>query len=145
MQSPVKTIHDLVKTNWSIVADGLKVTDINWRYGEPEDLSSRFIQRKISAEFSEMTTPKEKRSLIRSVARKVVVADFWILLDPAKTRESAVGDKQKIEDEVERIVQAVELSATDLDLVHVLVTRSLDSEGDRVMRTQFEIMCQYQR
>lgn len=144
MQDPVKTIMDLIEAGWELTDAGLKKADITWRQGDPEDLTTRFMAKKISAEFSFMTIPKDKRSLIRSRARAIVTADFWMLVTPEKTSDDMYEDRRKVIDEFEEIVAANERIATDLDLVYTVAIRNLDRERDRIVRTQFELVCLYQ-
>jgi len=144
MQDPIKTIKDILHDQWSIDDKGLTKDDITWRFGSPEDLTTRFNERIITAEFSALTTPKEKRSLIRAIARKIVTADFWMLVDPVGDIEAMSGDKQKIIDEVEELIKLNERTAAGLDLIYVSLHRNLDRMSERTMREQFEIVCQYQ-
>ena len=144
MQDPIKTIKDILYDGWAVNDRGLEKENITWRVGAPEDPTTRFNERIITAEFNALTTPKEKHSLIRAIARKIVTADFWMLVDPIGDTETMSGDKQKIIDEVERLIVLHELNATDLDLIYVLLHRNLDRMSERTMREQFEILCQYQ-
>jgi len=144
MQDPVKTVKDIIEGGWELTDVGLKATDITWRQGAPEDMTTRFMAKTISAEFSFLTIPKDKRSLIRARAHMIVTADFWMLVTPNKTSDDMYADRRKIIDEVEEIVAANERIMTDLDLVYIAAIRRLDRESDRIVRTQFELVCLYQ-
>ena len=144
MQSPVKIIKDLLYENWSL-EDDLDKDNMEWRFGEPDDPSTRFVAKEMSMEFGELTTPRDKRSLTRSIARTVVTVDFWRKYNIAKSKEQMETDRQDVVDEVDKIISANEISAVDLDLVYVAVDRPLDEPEERIIRSQIEIVCVYQK
>jgi len=143
MQSPTITIMGLLNSaSWT--ATNPAKTDIAWSLGKPEDPTTRFNTKMISAEFSFLTVPKEKRSLIRSRAHAIVTADFWQDITPEKTMAAMFATRQNIIDEVEALIEANERTLTGLDFAYVAVIRNLDRESERYLRTQFEIVCLYQ-
>lgn len=144
MQDPVKTIKDVLNTNWINDASVLDKDVITWRFGPPEDPKTRFNEFDISMEFDFLTAPREKRSLARSVVRKVVTVDIWMHIDADDVLETMFTAMQTAADKVDSVIKANQRSLTNLDLAHVGPERNLDRPEDKYLRRQFEIVCQYQ-
>lgn len=148
MQDVEKTIVDAFQTYWTLeTSDFVKKENINFRRGEPVNLTTRFSQRPISIEVGKLTNPRLKRTLARSHNREIVSAHIWILIRP-KTDEAIAQLKdyrQEIIDEIRRIIHDYQLSLKDIKLGKILVERHLDQieVEPPVLHTDIEVECRY--
>jgi len=148
VQEITKTLVEVLQSNWNLTGSVAK-DNITFRRGEPFDLTTRFVNNKITIEIDKMTRPITKRTLARSMSREIATITMWFLMQPVtEDRKDEVKDQcQQIEDEIERIIKLKQRLLTDIKFAKVGNVRYIPryDEDPPTLRAIMNVSCQYEK
>lgn len=131
LQDPTKTIVDALEDNWGEV-QGIPKNYINFVRHEPLDLETRFAKgHRVSIEVRPITEPISKRSLARQTHKEVVGINVWVDISPITEKEkvATMDIRQKLKDEIDRILKLVQATLTDIRFAFPRSWQPIDNLG----------------
>jgi len=148
MDDVTKTVAAAVERDWDI--DDPAKDNISFVRGEPVPASMRFAEKQISIEVKPLVDPITKRSLARSTHKEVVQIDVWLNFVPvSEDRKIELMDlMQRIKDEVEGIIKAMQTALKDIRLAFPRSWQplnNLDDEDGPYMRSVMYLVCVYEK
>ena len=146
MQEVTKTLIEQLETDWNL-SESLHKQKITFRRGEPPDLATRFVPNSVSIEALKFTTPIVKRTSARSRFNEIISLNMWMIIEP-KTQDAIndlLDERQKIVDEIRRIVKLRQRTMTNIRFSYLTTERYMDEyEAEPpVLRMNVLILCTY--